>query len=187
MPNLTPNYGLAKPLDTENYNVGVQNGNMDTIDARLKIHADGIAASATDADLDAYKALVNFVAWTDYAATLKTEAGGTIAGTTITYSRWMRYGKTVFVKVHASTGANAVTNAAILLPTAAAAGGAAGAVRREMGFGSARIVGTGVGAQVGLARMNAGKLSVVCFSDSGAFVDMPANCDFFVDICYEVA
>lgn len=36
MPNYTTNYNLKKPLDTENYNVEDQNGNMDIIDAQMK-------------------------------------------------------------------------------------------------------------------------------------------------------
>jgi len=36
MSNHTTNYNLVKPLQTESYNVDVQNGNMDIIDANLK-------------------------------------------------------------------------------------------------------------------------------------------------------
>ena len=36
MPNVTPNYGLKKPLPEEFYDIGVHNENMDVIDAKLK-------------------------------------------------------------------------------------------------------------------------------------------------------
>ncbi len=36
MPNYTPTYGLIKPLESEFYDVGVQNGNMDVIDQALR-------------------------------------------------------------------------------------------------------------------------------------------------------
>ena len=36
MPNTTENYGLKKPLLEEFYDVGIQNENMDIIDAELK-------------------------------------------------------------------------------------------------------------------------------------------------------
>lgn len=36
MPNQTTNYGLTKPLASEFYDVEVQNGNMDKIDAQMK-------------------------------------------------------------------------------------------------------------------------------------------------------
>lgn len=36
MPNQTPNYNLTKPLGAENYDIEVQNGNMDKIDNALK-------------------------------------------------------------------------------------------------------------------------------------------------------
>lgn len=42
MPNQTTNYGLTKPLASEFYDVEVQNGNMDKIDAQMKSNADGI-------------------------------------------------------------------------------------------------------------------------------------------------
>ena len=42
MANTTENYGLAKPLQSDFYDVEVQNGNMDKIDAGMKANADGI-------------------------------------------------------------------------------------------------------------------------------------------------
>lgn len=42
MANQTENYKLTKPLASEFYDVEVQNGNMDKIDAALKENADGI-------------------------------------------------------------------------------------------------------------------------------------------------
>lgn len=36
MPNQTPNYNLVKPLQTENYDVDVFNGNADIIDSEFK-------------------------------------------------------------------------------------------------------------------------------------------------------
>ena len=39
--DLTANYGLGKPLGTEDYDIGVPNANMDIIDAQLKARADG--------------------------------------------------------------------------------------------------------------------------------------------------
>ena len=56
--DLTPNYGLGKPLVGENYDVGVPNANMDIIDATLKSHADSIENSGTsiDARLDVLEA-----------------------------------------------------------------------------------------------------------------------------------
>lgn len=40
MPNFTTNYEFKKPLQSENYNVQVQNDNMDAIDAALTPTAD---------------------------------------------------------------------------------------------------------------------------------------------------
>lgn len=42
MANKTTNYNLTKPLDSEFYDVGVQNENMDKIDAQMKANADAI-------------------------------------------------------------------------------------------------------------------------------------------------
>lgn len=42
MANKTPNYNLTKPLDSEFYDVGVQNENMNKIDAQMKTNADAI-------------------------------------------------------------------------------------------------------------------------------------------------
>ena len=44
MANKTTNYELVKPLASEFYDVEVQNGNMDKIDAGMKANADGIKA-----------------------------------------------------------------------------------------------------------------------------------------------
>ena len=44
MANKTENYELTKPLASEFYDVEVQNGNMDKIDARMKANADAIQA-----------------------------------------------------------------------------------------------------------------------------------------------
>ncbi|MDD4390328.1 MAG: hypothetical protein PHW03_05940 [Eubacteriales bacterium] len=83
MPNQTTNYNLIKPLASENYDVGVQNSNMDAIDAALgtltavatqtenglmsaedKVKLDGTAAGANKTEIvdnltstDASKAL----------------------------------------------------------------------------------------------------------------------------------
>lgn len=42
MANKTPNYNLTKPLESEFYDVGVQNENMDKIDTQMKANADAI-------------------------------------------------------------------------------------------------------------------------------------------------
>lgn len=42
MANKTANYNLTKPLDSEFYDVEVQNGNMDKIDTQMKVNADAI-------------------------------------------------------------------------------------------------------------------------------------------------
>ena len=44
MANKTTNYKLTKPLESEFYDVGVQNENMDKIDAQMKANADAIEA-----------------------------------------------------------------------------------------------------------------------------------------------
>ena len=44
MADKTANYKLTKPLPSEFYDVSVQNGNMDKIDARMKANADAISA-----------------------------------------------------------------------------------------------------------------------------------------------
>ena len=44
MANKTTNYELVKPLASKFYDVEVQNGNMDKIDAGMKANADGIKA-----------------------------------------------------------------------------------------------------------------------------------------------
>ena len=53
MANQTENYGLTKPLESEFYDVQVQNDNMDKIDAALKENADAAETLGTGkADLD---------------------------------------------------------------------------------------------------------------------------------------
>jgi hypothetical protein len=47
MANQTPNYDLTKPLASEFYDVGVQNGNMDKIDTQMKANADAITILQT--------------------------------------------------------------------------------------------------------------------------------------------
>ena len=42
MANKTTNYKLTKPLESEFYDVGVQNENMDKIDTQMKANADAI-------------------------------------------------------------------------------------------------------------------------------------------------
>lgn len=44
MPDKTVNYELTKPFPSEFYDVTVQNGNMDKIDAGIKANADAISA-----------------------------------------------------------------------------------------------------------------------------------------------
>lgn len=44
MANKTTNYDLTKPFESEFYDVEVQNGNMDKIDAQMKANADAIEA-----------------------------------------------------------------------------------------------------------------------------------------------
>ena len=44
MANKTTNYKLTKPLESEFYDVGVQNENMDKIDTQMKANADAIEA-----------------------------------------------------------------------------------------------------------------------------------------------
>lgn len=42
MANKTTNYKLTKPLESEFYDVGVQNENMDKIDTQMKANADAV-------------------------------------------------------------------------------------------------------------------------------------------------
>ena len=44
MANKTTNYKLTKPLESEFYDVGVQNENMDKIDTQMKANADAVEA-----------------------------------------------------------------------------------------------------------------------------------------------
>lgn len=44
MANKTTNYKLTKPLESEFYDVGVQNENMDKIDTQMKVNADAVEA-----------------------------------------------------------------------------------------------------------------------------------------------
>lgn len=48
MSTVTPNYGLKKPVGTENFNVLDQNGNMDLIDLAIKANGDAIVNVAKD-------------------------------------------------------------------------------------------------------------------------------------------
>ncbi|KEO81027.1 hypothetical protein [Tumebacillus flagellatus] len=50
MPTTTANYGLVKPGQNENYDVDVQNGNMDKIDAELRANQQATAAAQATAD-----------------------------------------------------------------------------------------------------------------------------------------
>ena len=43
MAEKTPNFNLTKPLESEFYDINVQNGNMDKIDQALQGHADQIS------------------------------------------------------------------------------------------------------------------------------------------------
>lgn len=51
----TTNYGLVKPAGTEKYDIAVQNGNMDKIDAQMKKNADDIAKKTDDTTVNAHK------------------------------------------------------------------------------------------------------------------------------------
>lgn len=52
MPNKTTNYNLNKPLDTDFYDIAVQNENMDIIDTQLKnAHNHRNAGLATEAGI----------------------------------------------------------------------------------------------------------------------------------------
>lgn len=79
MANKTTNYELAKPLASEFYDVEVQNGNMDKIDAGMKANADGIKAlqdgQKDKADLVEGKVPAEQLPAMDY------EAAGTAAST----------------------------------------------------------------------------------------------------------
>ena len=85
MADKTQNFNLTKPLESEFYDVGVQNDNMDKIDAALKDHADGIEAlqngQAHKADLDdSGKVPANQLPAMNY------EAAGTAAATVGTHN-----------------------------------------------------------------------------------------------------
>lgn len=54
MPQYTDNYGLIKPYETENYDVEVQNSNMDKIDAKIKAVEDGLVDLGNE--LESHKA-----------------------------------------------------------------------------------------------------------------------------------
>ena len=79
MANKTTNYELVKPLASEFYDVEVQNGNMDKIDAGMKANADGIKAlqdgQKDKADLVEGKVPAEQLPTMDY------EAAGTAAST----------------------------------------------------------------------------------------------------------
>ena len=79
MANKTTNYELVKPLASEFYDVEVQNGNMDKIDAGMKANADGIKAlqdgQKDKADLVEGKVPAEQLPAMDY------EAAGTAAST----------------------------------------------------------------------------------------------------------
>lgn len=51
--NTTTNYGLGKPLTTENYDIAIQNDNMDAIDTALKANSDATAEKETPAGAQA--------------------------------------------------------------------------------------------------------------------------------------
>lgn len=61
MPNKTINYDLTKPLGSENYDVEVQNSNMDKIDAALNTLDDG------KAEVGDYPAIIT-TTWTGTSA-----------------------------------------------------------------------------------------------------------------------
>ncbi len=54
MPDQTTNYELKKPLQSENYNIQVQNDNMDAIDAALADYKRGPGYAADSGTADAY-------------------------------------------------------------------------------------------------------------------------------------
>lgn len=51
MPNYTKNYNLEKPLETELYDVAVQNSNTDKIDTALKAVEDRVESTETSISL----------------------------------------------------------------------------------------------------------------------------------------
>lgn len=51
MPNYTKNYNLEKPLETELYDVAVQNSNTDTLDTALKAVEDRVESTETSISL----------------------------------------------------------------------------------------------------------------------------------------
>ena len=63
MANQTENYKLTKPLASEFYDVEVQNGNMDKIDAALKENADGSPQNGGSHDADIKNRLWFFFHW----------------------------------------------------------------------------------------------------------------------------
>ena len=56
MANKTTNYKLTKPLESEFYDVGVQNENMDKIDTQMKANAKFVLAN-----LDKTSKLILFI------------------------------------------------------------------------------------------------------------------------------
>ncbi len=48
MATTTTNYGLTKPATTDNYDIGVFNGNTDKVDAQMKANADAISTHKAD-------------------------------------------------------------------------------------------------------------------------------------------
>ena len=84
MANKTENYGLVKPLPSEFYDVEVQNGNMDKIDAGMKTNADEIQTlkdgQKSKADLVEGKVPAEQLPAMDY------EAKGTAASTVKTHN-----------------------------------------------------------------------------------------------------
>ena len=79
MANKTTNYELVKPLASEFYDVEVQNGNMDKIDAGMKANADGIKA-LQDGQKDKAD-LVNGKVPAEQLPAMDYEAAGTAAST----------------------------------------------------------------------------------------------------------
>lgn len=138
-------------------------------------------------DVDAQLALLKAQGtWTDYTPILvDSTVPGTPKASAVTYARWCKIGKTVFVQGQLSNTSGAtVPNACVSLPNAAAGT----PVLRSLNCGTLVVMGSSTPAdQLGIAYMTADKAFLVVVAPTGGFRDAPSGAAIRWAAHYEVS
>lgn len=122
---------------------------------------------------------VNVAATTTICSATSTSAA---PGTTVSWARYMKIGRTVFFKGYGSM-AQALTDVAVLLPNVAAGT----PTLRDLCTGSMVVVGTSPPSQSGVASMLSSLDRINPVTLTNAWVDAPAGHTVRWNVCYETA